>query len=438
MKAEFKVLPNDPAKAAVTSRQILHISTMQKMLPELRARAFAVAYLEDLRRVERVRDAIAKVAHGSSSWQEAKREVAEEVEHVVGKEAAGTAARKIVTSETFKAVSTTRYREMTAPKEMEQFPYWQYKTVGDGRVRDAHAALNKLTLPANDPFWQDHFPPWDYGCRCRVLQISKTKANRMRADRDRHLMENEEDLKTLRAGHIKDGHGTADIRSPAQKAVTENERVKAYRHNPGDLHLSLDTIRGRYLNDPAKKDLFTTFATATQEKVLDKNTGKTVWDWLIEDDLLADAKRCLEYARETKNEMAITRRYDTGEWHATAFGTADGVDPEFPNAPHTAIHCHPSGVVHPSPADLMAFILPDTRYSSIVAECRGKVYLERWRANKSNRAQIAINDFVIKWQPIVNTDDSLKQYQLYLKELRDLQRKGFLRKEKLNVNGLRD
>jgi SPP1 gp7 family putative phage head morphogenesis protein len=43
-----------------------------------------------------------------------------------------------------------------------------YKTIGDGRVRQEHAALEGVTLPVNDPFWQVYYPPNGWKCRCYV------------------------------------------------------------------------------------------------------------------------------------------------------------------------------------------------------------------------------------------------------------------------------
>jgi SPP1 gp7 family putative phage head morphogenesis protein len=51
----------------------------------------------------------------------------------------------------------------------DAFPFWEYRTVGDDRVRPSHAALNGIILPANNPFWSTHYCPWDFNCRCAVL-----------------------------------------------------------------------------------------------------------------------------------------------------------------------------------------------------------------------------------------------------------------------------
>ena len=51
----------------------------------------------------------------------------------------------------------------------------QYRTAGDSKVRPEHAALNGVTLPPSDPFWQTYHPPNGWNCRCTVVQVRKTK-----------------------------------------------------------------------------------------------------------------------------------------------------------------------------------------------------------------------------------------------------------------------
>lgn len=51
----------------------------------------------------------------------------------------------------------------------------QYRTAGDSKVRPAHAALNGVTLPPSDPFWQTYYPPNGWNCRCTVVQVRKSK-----------------------------------------------------------------------------------------------------------------------------------------------------------------------------------------------------------------------------------------------------------------------
>lgn len=53
--------------------------------------------------------------------------------------------------------------------------YLQYRTAGDNRVRPEHAALNRVTLPIDDPFWASYYPPNGWRCRCTAVQVRKSK-----------------------------------------------------------------------------------------------------------------------------------------------------------------------------------------------------------------------------------------------------------------------
>lgn len=51
----------------------------------------------------------------------------------------------------------------------------QYRTQRDKKVRPEHAALDRVTLPMSDPFWQEYYPPNGWNCRCTVVQVRKSK-----------------------------------------------------------------------------------------------------------------------------------------------------------------------------------------------------------------------------------------------------------------------
>lgn len=51
----------------------------------------------------------------------------------------------------------------------------QYRTASDGKVRPEHAALHGITLPIDDPFWEQFTPPNGWNCRCSVVQVRKSK-----------------------------------------------------------------------------------------------------------------------------------------------------------------------------------------------------------------------------------------------------------------------
>lgn len=51
----------------------------------------------------------------------------------------------------------------------------QYRTAGDKKVRKAHQALEGVTLPPSDPFWDKYYPPNGFNCRCTVVKVRAAK-----------------------------------------------------------------------------------------------------------------------------------------------------------------------------------------------------------------------------------------------------------------------
>jgi SPP1 gp7 family putative phage head morphogenesis protein len=47
----------------------------------------------------------------------------------------------------------------------------RYQTIGDARVRAEHAQLNGITLPIDHSFWNTHYPPNGFKCRCDVERV---------------------------------------------------------------------------------------------------------------------------------------------------------------------------------------------------------------------------------------------------------------------------
>lgn len=57
-------------------------------------------------------------------------------------------------------------------------PYWQYKTAGDGAVRESHAAMADRVYAADDPIWNVWYPPNGFRCRCTVVSLSETQVKK--------------------------------------------------------------------------------------------------------------------------------------------------------------------------------------------------------------------------------------------------------------------
>ncbi len=51
----------------------------------------------------------------------------------------------------------------------------QYRTAGDEKVRESHAAINGTTLPKSSSFWISYYPPNGWRCRCIAVLVLASK-----------------------------------------------------------------------------------------------------------------------------------------------------------------------------------------------------------------------------------------------------------------------
>nr|DAS24800.1 MAG TPA: minor capsid component [Caudoviricetes sp.] len=56
------------------------------------------------------------------------------------------------------------------------FPYIKYIASDAGEPRESHKRFYNMVLPVDDPFWQTHFPPNGWGCRCNVHALTRRQA----------------------------------------------------------------------------------------------------------------------------------------------------------------------------------------------------------------------------------------------------------------------
>ncbi len=52
-------------------------------------------------------------------------------------------------------------------------PYLRYVAVLDNRTRETHRNWHGTILPVGHPFWETHYPPNGWRCRCTTVQLSK-------------------------------------------------------------------------------------------------------------------------------------------------------------------------------------------------------------------------------------------------------------------------
>ena len=71
------------------------------------------------------------------------------------------------------ATSFAAARYQSAKGATDEFPFWRYDAMDDMRTRPAHAALDGLVFRHDDPFWDTHYPPNGFNCRCRIVAMTE-------------------------------------------------------------------------------------------------------------------------------------------------------------------------------------------------------------------------------------------------------------------------
>lgn len=58
------------------------------------------------------------------------------------------------------------------------FPFLEYSSVMDGREREEHHNWDGIILPVDDPWWDTHYGPCDWECRCTAVARSQRMLDR--------------------------------------------------------------------------------------------------------------------------------------------------------------------------------------------------------------------------------------------------------------------
>lgn len=61
-------------------------------------------------------------------------------------------------------------------------PYFIYELGPSREHREEHVKWAGLMLPIDDPFWETHYPPNGWGCKCRLRQVSQYEYDKLKRD----------------------------------------------------------------------------------------------------------------------------------------------------------------------------------------------------------------------------------------------------------------
>ncbi|EKE79712.1 phage minor head protein [Idiomarina xiamenensis] len=184
--AQFEIPPQE-ALDFFLSKGLSRSFRWDQMLSAEHDVAFTVAKLMNGNLLEFVKNELDKVLANGETFDDfaeqvmpalqragwwGKRDVIDPLSGDVIEARIGTASRLETIFRTNLQSAYAKGQWQNIQETKDSFPYLMYDAVDDSRTRPEHAQWDGLVLPADHPFWETHYPPNGYNCRCGVIQLS--------------------------------------------------------------------------------------------------------------------------------------------------------------------------------------------------------------------------------------------------------------------------
>jgi len=171
--------------------------------------------------------------------------------------------------------------------------YLKYIAIRDRKTRPEHRKMDGIVLPANHKFWQTHYPPNGYNCRCRVRGLTKRqlKKEKLKTSSEEKIksLQNEvpENFKTnlnkvplseLLESNLKDKISFLTSGKNSLLAKLKNNNFKNTENLSSSLHFQLFSIYAEYYEVTHQKKYISKI-----EELLPNLTGlflNTAEEWL--------------------------------------------------------------------------------------------------------------------------------------------------------------
>ena len=158
---------------------------------EEHARAFTAAKIADRKLLERIRASLDRVLSEGGTFEQWKAGILPQLQAagwwgVVDNPALTGVDFPVVIGEgRLRIIYDTNLRMARAAGSWKRIqalkgdrPFLQYRAVLDSRTRPQHRAWDGIILPVDHPWWQTHFPPNGWNCRCNVVQLAQRDLDR--------------------------------------------------------------------------------------------------------------------------------------------------------------------------------------------------------------------------------------------------------------------
>lgn len=239
------IKPND-AIAAFVARGLLRPSfRWQEVWQAEHARAFAVAGVMRLDILRLIRDEVDGAVTNGTGLEEFTKSLKRKL---VGK---GWWGNIEITDPKTGEIRKTRFNDQRlalifdvnmrqshaagrwARAQRSRMPYMVYRTMRDERVRATHAPWDNVVLPKEHPWWDTHYPPNGWRCRCLAFPIDEAGLQQLKA--------------TPRSGVKTTAPDTQWVEF-MNRSTGQVERVPrgvdpGFAYNPGKVHVQQGTDR---------------------------------------------------------------------------------------------------------------------------------------------------------------------------------------------------
>ena len=120
------------------------------------------------------------------------------------------------------AYAAGHYQQMMADGPRQVRPYWRYIRTSSANPRQDHLAYVGTVLPHDHPWWDTHYPPNGWGCKCGVTNHSAREIERLKAEGE-----------SIRTEPPREG--TKDVTDPRSGVVNEVPAGidRGWDYNPG-------------------------------------------------------------------------------------------------------------------------------------------------------------------------------------------------------------
>ncbi|PYS88984.1 MAG: hypothetical protein DMF64_18950 [Acidobacteria bacterium] len=167
-------VPPEEAIDYFRRKRVVPRKTFDDLEGEARSAAFSVSQVYRTDVLEAMKEEIAQALESGATQREVVAGLKEILAGAGHRELGDFHLETITRTNMQMAYGVGRRRALE--ETVDDLPYWEYHAVLDDRTRPSHAACDGLVLPANHPFWDDHFPPWGFNCRCNVTATTGTSA----------------------------------------------------------------------------------------------------------------------------------------------------------------------------------------------------------------------------------------------------------------------